>query len=79
MFGTILERFPQYWREIKQYLQEDSNFREICEDYVEVSRALSHWQTSPETTAEQIAADYRRLKQELEQEILTFLQRKQHQ
>lgn len=79
MFGSVLERFPEYWREIRQYLRDESDFREMCEDYVEVSQALSHWQTSCQPSAEQIAADYHRLKHELEREILRFLQRKQRQ
>jgi hypothetical protein len=84
--GPVIARFPEREDPIKRLLEQDSEFREMCLDYVETGKALAHWRallggedrpaiSPPCTEAERLVEQYRILLYELEVEILEALVR----
>lgn len=65
-------RFPDRARKIRRLQAEDATFRAICEDYGAALDALAHWRAADQS-AQQKAEEYRRLVQELEDEVLAVL------
>ena len=50
----------------------DTKFQEVCEDYRDALVALRHWEEAGPADAAR-AEDYRRMRDELEEEILEVL------
>jgi hypothetical protein len=64
----IIRRFPQHEFEINRLYARVPEFRAICEDYADATRALAFWENDPSK-----AEDYRQLVKELEDEMLANL------
>jgi uncharacterized protein YdcH (DUF465 family) len=77
MTEFVLDRFPGRRDEIERCFAQDSIFRQICEDYAEISRALAQMGGSPGQSDPQTSEDYVNLLRELEEEIAQALQRSQ--
>ncbi len=70
--SAVVARFPMRELEIRRRCARDQKFGEICEDYEEAMEALRRWEgAGPDGDAE--AEDYRRIRDELEAEILAIL------
>jgi hypothetical protein len=67
--AALVRRFSEHACSIRRLAAADATFRAICEDYREALRALAHWQAADQS-AQQRAAEYRRLVKELEDEAL---------
>lgn len=73
---SIVARFPQRELEIRRCFARDAQFRAVCADHEEATRAHRHWLHAAkggDPEASRKAADYERLIDELEQEALTYL------
>jgi outer membrane protein assembly factor BamD (BamD/ComL family) len=68
----LVSRLPRYEFAIRRLYLRDPEFREVCDDYAEVQRALEHWQAVDEGVPERVA-QYRRMLEELEAEAITLL------
>jgi hypothetical protein len=66
----ILERFPDRSESIALLMDENPEFRTMCEDYDDCVNALRHWVHSKEPEAATRSSEYRTLIQELEEEII---------
>jgi hypothetical protein len=74
-FAQIHTLFPERQALINSLLETDSDFHEMCEDYLEVDALLAGAGKDPE--ASESFLDYcRTLLEELEEEITETLQRK---
>jgi hypothetical protein len=69
----LLSRFPRHEFAIRRHYGRDPAFREVCDDYAEVRRALQHWQAADQAVPGR-GAEYRRMLEELEAEALTMLE-----
>ena len=65
----IGERFPDKKHTINLLMAEDSEFRDLCEDYDACVDALRYWTKSKAPEAETRVTEYHGLIQELEDEI----------
>lgn len=65
---AVAHRFEGRELTIRRLYASDSEFRGVCEDYATATRALVSWQGDRMRTE-----DYRRLVDELEAEIASFL------
>lgn len=65
---VICTRFPAEAKAIRQLYGVRPEFRSLCSDYIEASRALAHWH-SVESPPPARIDEYTRLVQELEGEI----------
>jgi len=75
---TIVHRLPHRELEIRRCWARDTRFRAICTDHEEASRALAHWRTATSEgngNGQRNVEEYTRLLNELEEEIVTFLDR----
>ncbi|XIA65272.1 hypothetical protein ACFIOY_02465 [Bradyrhizobium sp. TZ2] len=76
---SIVARFPQRELDIRRRFVRDAQFKSICSDYEEATRALRHWQqVLKEGNREggRKAEEYVNLLGELEDEILAHLSRR---
>ena len=64
----IIRRFSEHEFEVNRRYARAPEFRAICEDYADATRALAYWKNDPPK-----AEDYRQLIKELEDEILANL------
>lgn len=74
LLSRVLTRFPDQKAAILRLLQGDNAFRILCRDYHECGDALAYW---TQTTAEEAALrqkEYADLLEELEKEIVDYLQ-----
>jgi hypothetical protein len=69
----LVSRFPRHEFAIRRLYDRDPAFREVCDDYAEVQRALEHWQAADEGVPERVA-QYRRMLEELEAEALATME-----
>ena len=69
----IRKRFPNESEAIARVMAEDSDFRDICEDFRDCMNALQYWSHSDEPEAETRVNQYRALIDELEKEIVEAL------
>ena len=67
-------RFPDSKESFEWLFQKDPLFREICHDYQDTANALTDWLRSTDFSADPIIEEYRTLLQELETEILRYMQ-----
>ncbi len=70
--AAVGTRFPERELEIHRQYARDPTFREICEDYDEVLKALRHCEVAGPAGAASVE-DFRRIRDELEAEILGIL------
>jgi hypothetical protein len=73
----ILDRFPERRDEIQRRFSQDAVFREICEDYAEISKTLADLGEAGEPLVAGTIEQYRDLLRELETEIVWALDRDQ--
>ena len=66
---SVIGRFAAQELAIRRLYAADPEFRVLCEDFQAAERALEHWKADDAKGEE-----YRRLVQELEEEILEFLE-----
>jgi hypothetical protein len=69
----IIARFPEYRQVIVEMYRESNTFRSLCDDYSECMRILDHLNTSKGLIKNQQDKEYLELAGELEQEILTYI------
>ena len=69
----LLYRFPGNAEQIRKLLNENEDFREVCEHYSLAKAALDKFTDSPEGGWDVEVADYQKLVPELEQEIRNFI------
>ena len=67
--ARVLDRFPEYGALIRRHFLMDTSFRGACEDYDLARQELAAQQRADAAYSE----DYRRLIEELEQEIIAML------
>ena len=72
----ILKQFPEKSHTINHRMNEDPEFRGLCEDYDVCVKALRHWEQSKKPEAKTRVNEYRTLIQELEGEIRAALEPK---
>ena len=68
-YPNVFARFPDHWRAVRQRLEADATFAELCGDY---ETCVVHLHSlSPATTPDFVreAAEYRETARELELEI----------
>jgi hypothetical protein len=70
--AAVVARFPDRELAIHRRFARDPKFEEICEDYTDALEALRHWEGAGLAGAAR-AEDYRRIRDELEVEILGVL------
>jgi hypothetical protein len=75
MIELVLDRFPEQRSEIERCFAQDPIFRQICEDYAEVSRVMAQLDKTPGASGPRAGEDYIDLLRELEEEIAQALQR----
>jgi len=69
----IIARFPAYRQVIEEMYRESNTFRSLCDDYSECMRILARLNTSKALNKNQQDKEYLVLAGELEQEILTCI------
>lgn len=77
---SIPDRLPQCELDIRRRLARDTSFRPICSDYEEAVRARDHWQKIAgygDIEGKRMVEDYNNLLIELEEGILSYLNRAQ--
>ena len=70
--AAVVARFPERELEIHRQYARDPKFQEICEDYSDALVELRHWEGAGPAGATR-AEDFRRIRDELEAEILGVL------
>ncbi len=70
-----MERFPDLAQAIKLYCADNRFFRGLCEDYGEAVEVLHGWEQANGTSPSERISTCRELVADLEQEILTELER----
>ena len=70
--AAVVARFPERELEIHRQYARDPKFQEICEDYSDALVELRHWEGAGPAGATR-AEDFRRIRDELEAEILGIL------
>lgn len=71
---TVKKTFPEHSRAIECEFAESERFRSICADFHACSRALTYWNRIESREAAVHREEYRELHEELEQEILNWLE-----
>lgn len=69
----LILQLPEWQTQIEQRVVKDPAFREICQDYHEIKRAIADWQQRASPYADRWIQDYETLLQELEAEALFCL------
>lgn len=75
---SIVDRLPQRELDIRRCFARDASFRAICSDYEEATRARDHWQQvlrKGDIEGKRKLQDYESILGELEEEILSYLNR----
>ena len=70
---TVLEKFPDHKKAIGRLFRESNAFQTLCEDYQTCAAALGHWEKSDSEEAALRKEEYSALLQDLETEIIQFL------
>lgn len=68
--ALVIGRFPAHEFAVRRLYVSDPEFREACEHYATAARALERW-----TANEDKAAEWREMVNELEDEVLEFLEK----
>lgn len=71
----LLERFPEYRLPLERLWSADADFQHLCDEYQDCAIALSYWRDSPAAEASRLRAEYTALLQDLETEILGYLEK----
>jgi hypothetical protein len=71
--GRVIACFPEHAAAIRQRLDEDQSFRDMCADYAETLQALQRWQVSEDPQKAARVEEYQELARALEGEILAAL------
>jgi len=66
----VIGRFPAHEFAVRRHFASDPEFREVCEHYATATRALERW-----TADEDKAAEWREIVNELEDEVLEYLEK----
>ena len=69
----LYERFPDRKETIKKRFAQSENFKDLCSDYQECLAALEYWKRSEANYAFRRRQEYKVLLQELEEEVLEYL------
>lgn len=70
---VVVARIPREALKIEQRYQRDEKFQSICRDYAEACDALQWWQSTAGQD-DRRTLDYTHLLEELESELLSYLQ-----
>ena len=68
MFEILMERFPESKDKIKKYLDQDENFKELCENYEDAWKMLQ-FLSKNEGEKSNMIKEYKIILEELESEI----------
>jgi hypothetical protein len=71
----VVKRFPEHSEKIQCLFKEKDSFRSLCEDYRVCAKALKYWSDSTSEKASARREEYCVLLQELEEEVLIYLER----
>lgn len=71
--AAALRRFASATVQLEQEILKHPDFRLLCEDYGDAVEALERWSHSTDAIAPQRVSEYRKLVEELEQEIRNHL------
>ena len=72
---AALRRFSEQAPQVEQLILRDRDFRSLCEDYGDAVAALERWSSSTQAIAPHRTAEYRKLVEDLENEIRASLGR----
>jgi hypothetical protein len=72
---VVISRFPELGEAIELRFRNDPVFREVCEDYAQIQKALSSLEGSTPESSDPGADEYRSLLQGLETEMPKTLER----
>jgi len=70
---SVFEKFPDHKKAIGRIFRKSEPFQTLCEDYQDCAAALRHWENSDSEQAALRREEYAALLQDLEKEILQFL------
>ena len=65
----MIERFPEYWGQIRRLADVDKKFSDLCRDYADAVDRYRFWRDRGESRANKRAQDYATVVAELETEI----------
>ena len=71
-YTNLKTRCRKYRAEINRLIQENSDFREICDDFEAIADKLAFWRNQPEVSIK-LLEEYETLADGLETEILDFI------
>ena len=75
-FELLLKNFKAYENELKEYIEQDPDFRKLCTEYEEIGQAVRYLQNLTKVPIRQIEKQLEaqeELLNELEQEIELFI------
>jgi len=75
---TLQNKFPDHKETINSQYAQSETFKTICEDYYKCVTALQHYKKFESQDALQRRREYEELIQELEKEILQYLNKNQN-
>ena len=70
----VIKRFPSHQQSIKSLYTTNQNFKTVCADYRQCIRALEFWGKADLCEAPKRQQEYKALLQDLESEILQYLE-----
>ncbi len=75
LIQLLIQHFPQHWRQIRWLLQENEDFRELCDDYSACIEMQRQWRPMKTPSTQKWLEEYEVLQSELETEISDFLKK----
>jgi uncharacterized protein YdcH (DUF465 family) len=74
-FECVIALHPAKADLIRRLLMANSDFRQLCDDYRQVTDTIAQLDAIPETTSREIHSDYVRLRHDLAADITSALER----
>ena len=71
----VLAEFPDADKMIRHLYAKDEDFKQLCRDYKDASKAIAIWQQSITTEAPKRTSEYQLLVEELQKDIRHYLEK----
>ncbi len=75
--APVLEKFPEARAKIREIFQQSPSFQSLCKDYRDCLAAWHYWRQAASEEAPALCQSYADLLQELEQEVLDYLEQEE--